>query len=108
MILKEEHSMTALTSVPAGDDFERQLAAADPDMLRLMVKSFAEALMSAEADAACGAEYGQVSPERTNSRNGYRTRGWDTRVGSEPVAFWRCGSSGRCWMASRRGGFVRP
>jgi transposase-like protein len=62
MILKEEHSMTALTSVPAGDDFERQLAAADPDMLRLMVKSFAEALMSAEADAACGPEYRQVSP----------------------------------------------
>ena len=30
--------MTALSSVPAGDEFERQLAAADPDMLRLMVK----------------------------------------------------------------------
>jgi hypothetical protein len=37
----------------------------------------AEVLMSAEADAACGAEYGQVSPERTNSRNGYRMRPWD-------------------------------
>ena len=55
--------MTALTSVPAGDDFERQLATADPDMLRLRVKAFAEALMSAEADAACGAEYGQVSQD---------------------------------------------
>jgi len=39
-------TMTVLSSVPAGDDFERQLAAAEPDMLRAMVKSFAEALMS--------------------------------------------------------------
>jgi putative transposase len=82
-ILKEE---TFLSSVPAGGEFERQLAAADPDMLRLIVKSFAEALMSAEADAACGAEYGQVSPERASSRNGYRTRGRDTRVGSFELA----------------------
>jgi putative transposase len=44
-------------------------------MLRLMVKSFAEALTSAEADAACSAEYGPVSQDRTNSRNGHRTRG---------------------------------
>ena len=70
--------MAVLSSVPAGEKFERQLAAADPDMLRLMVKSFAEALMSAEADAACGAGNGEVSPERTNPRNGYRTCGWDT------------------------------
>ena len=30
--------------------------------------------MSAEADAACGAAY----CERTNTRDGYRRRGWDT------------------------------
>ena len=30
------------------------------------------ALYSAEADAVCGAEWGQVSPERVNQRNGYR------------------------------------
>ena len=42
--------MTVLSSVPAGEEFERQLAAVDPNTLRLMVKSFAEALMSAEAD----------------------------------------------------------
>jgi hypothetical protein len=85
-ILKEEHTITALTSVPAGDEFERQLAAPDQDPLRVMVKSFAVARMSAEADAACGAPYGQSGPERTNSRNGYRTRGWDTRVGSIELA----------------------
>jgi putative transposase len=96
--------MTVLSSVPAGDDFERQLAAAEPDMLRAMVKSFAEALMSAEADAACGAGYGQVSPERTNSRNGYRTRPWDTRVGSiEPaVPKLRSGSYFPEWLLERR------
>ena len=96
--------MTVLSSVPAGDDFERQLAAAEPDMLRAMVKSFAEALMSAEADALCGAEYGQVSPERTNSRNGYRTRPWDTRVGSIELAVpkLRTGSYFPEWLLERR------
>ena len=38
--------------------------------------------MSADVDAACGAAYGSRSPERVNRRNGYRTRSWDTRVGS--------------------------
>ena len=37
-------------------------------------KEFAEALMSAEADALCGAGYGERSPERVNRRNGYRER----------------------------------
>jgi len=30
----------------------------------------------------CGAGYGERSAERVNSRNGYRTRPWDTRVGT--------------------------
>ena len=30
------------------------------------------ALVSAEADAVCGAGYGERSPEWVNSRNGYR------------------------------------
>jgi transposase-like protein len=59
-----------------------QLAAGSPDLLPAMVKTFADALMSAEADALCGAEYGERSDERTNSRNGYRTREWDTRAGT--------------------------
>jgi len=51
-----------------------------------MVKDFAEALMSADADAVCGAGYGERSPERVNRRNGYRERDWDTRVGSIELA----------------------
>jgi hypothetical protein len=41
-----------------------QIGACQPDVLRSMVKTMAEALMSAEADAACGAGYGQRSEER--------------------------------------------
>jgi transposase-like protein len=48
---------------------EENLAAASPEVLRAMVKMFAQSLIGAEADALCGAEYGQVSEERINSRN---------------------------------------
>jgi putative transposase len=60
----------------------KQLEQASPDLLRAMVQEFAEALMGAEADALCGAAYGERSPERVNIRNGYRERDWDTRVGT--------------------------
>lgn len=52
------------------------------DVPRELLKAVAERLMSAEADAACGAGYGERSDERVNRRNGYRHRPWDTRVGS--------------------------
>jgi putative transposase len=64
----------------------KQLEEASPELLRAMVKDFAEALMSADADAVCGAGYGERSPERVNRRNGYRERDWDTRVGSIELA----------------------
>jgi putative transposase len=64
----------------------KQLEEASPDLLRAMVKDFAEALMSVDADAVCGADYGERSPERVNRRNGYRERDWDTRVGSIELA----------------------
>jgi transposase-like protein len=56
-----------------------------------MVQTFAEALMSAEADALCGAGYGERSDERVNSRNGYRHRDWDTRAGTVELAIRNCG-----------------
>jgi transposase-like protein len=64
----------------------KQLEETSPDLLRVMVKDFAEALMSADADAVCGAGWGERSPERVNRRNGYRERDWDTRVGSIELA----------------------
>jgi putative transposase len=56
------------------------------DLLREMVRSFAERLMAAEVDVLCGAGFGEVSSERVNSRNGYRPRQLDTRVGSMELA----------------------
>jgi len=64
----------------------KQLEEAHPDLLRAMVKDFAEALMGADAEALCGAGYGERSPDRVNRRNGYRERDWDTRVGSIELA----------------------
>jgi putative transposase len=64
----------------------KQLEETSPDLLRAMVKDFAEALMSADADGVCGAGYGERSAERVNRRNGYRERDWDTRVGSIELA----------------------
>src|ERR687883_1825573 len=73
-------------SVDAAGFVREHLECASPDVLRAMVKTFAEALMSAEADAICGAPYGQRSEERTNQRNGYPPREWDTRAGTVELA----------------------
>jgi putative transposase len=80
------------------------LQRAEPDLLRSMLSSFVQALMSAEADAICGAPYGERSPERTNSRNGYRTRDFDTRTGTMEVAIpkLREGSYFPDWLLERR------
>jgi len=56
------------------------------DLIREMVQAFAEVLMSAEASSLCGAGYGERSEERVNSRNGYRSRAFDTRAGSMTLA----------------------
>jgi putative transposase len=47
-----------------------------------MVRTLAERLMGAEVEVLCNAGYGEVTPERTISRHGYRSRRLDTRVGS--------------------------
>jgi len=82
----------------------KQLEEASPDLLREMVREFAEALMGAEADALCGAGYGERSPERVNIRNGYRERRWDTRVGTIelPIPKLRQGSYFPDWLLERR------
>jgi transposase-like protein len=69
-----------------------------------MITTFVHALMGAEADAVCGAEYGVRSDERTNTRNGYRHRDWDTRAGTIDVAIpkLRTGSYFPDWLLERR------
>jgi putative transposase len=80
------------------------LERAEPDLLRSMLSSFIQALMSAEADAMCGAPYGARSPERVTSRNGYRVRDFDTRAGTVEVAIpkLREGSYFPDWLLERR------
>ena len=41
-----------------------------------------EGIMDAEVSSRIGAEYGERCPERVTQRNGYRSRAWDTRVGT--------------------------
>src|SRR5690242_17502641 len=96
--------MTAPKSMDPAQFLREQAACADPDVLRAMVKTFAEALMSAEADAICGAPYGQRSDERTNHRNGYRHRDWDTRAGTVELAIpkLRQGSYFPDWLLQHR------
>jgi Transposase, Mutator family len=77
---------TAPDSLPFAALLEENLASAGPDLLRQMANAFADAMMSADVDAACGASYGMPSEERVNSRNGYRHRQWDTRAGSIDLA----------------------
>jgi putative transposase len=96
--------MTALKSVDPAGFLREQVESASPDLLRAMVKTFADALMSAEADAVCGAPYGQRSEERVNSRNGYRPREWDTRAGTVELAVpkLRQGSYFPDWLLQHR------
>src|SRR5579863_9013892 len=77
---------------------------AHPDVLRELLQTFVDALMSAEAQVLCNAEYGEVSAERTNKRNGYRSREWDTRAGTIELAVpkLRSGSYFPDWLLQRR------
>src|SRR5690349_6651114 len=96
--------MTAPRSVDVGRFLREELGSASPDLLRSMVKSFAEARMSVEADAVCGAGYGERSDERVNQRNGYRHRDWDTRAGTVELAIpkLRQGSYFPEWLLQHR------
>jgi transposase-like protein len=82
----------------------RNQLAAEPDLLRLMVEQTVNALLSADADAVCGAEYGERSADRQNRRNGYRERRWDTRAGTIDLHIpkLREGSYFPDWLLERR------
>lgn len=75
-----------------------------PDVLRELMRMFLEALMGAEADSICGAGYQERSEERVNSRNGYRERDFDTRVGTMElrVPKLRSGSYFPEWLLQNR------
>ncbi len=82
----------------------KQLAEECPDIARAMLERAVAELMSAEADAICGAAYGERSPERVNARNGYRSRRWDTRAGTIELEIpkLRSGSYFPDWLIAPR------
>jgi transposase-like protein len=96
--------MTVNPSIDPARLIEEQLAQASPDLLRELLTLFINTLMSAEADAVCGAAYGTASPERTNRRNGYRSRAFDTRAGTLDLAVpkLRTGTYFPEWLLERR------
>jgi transposase-like protein len=96
--------MTAPHIIDPGRLLGQALSDASPDLMRSLLSTVINALLSADADAVCGAEYGVASPERVNSRNGYRHRDLDTRAGTIDVAIPRLrqGSYFPEWLLERR------
>jgi len=96
--------MTVNPSIDPARLLEEQLAQASPDLLRELLGTFINTLLSAEADAVCGAEYGVITPDRVNRRNGYRHRDFDTRAGTLDIAIPKLcqGSYFPEWLLERR------
>ena len=96
--------MTAAASIGPEQFLQEQLAQASPDLMRVMLSTFVNALLSARADSVCGADYGARDPDRPDRRNGYRHRDLDTRVGTLDVAVpkLREGSFFPDWLLQRR------
>jgi transposase-like protein len=96
--------MTAPHIVDPGRLLGEALAEASPDLMRQLLQTMINALLSADADAVVGAEYGRPTPGRTAQRNGYRHRDLDTRVGTIDVAIpkLRKGSYFPEWLLERR------
>jgi putative transposase len=71
--------MTTKTTIALADLVEK---GADSDLLRDMIQYVAQRMMELDTEGLCAAAYAERSPERTNSRNGYRERLWQTRAGA--------------------------
>ena len=72
--------MTTKPSIALADLLEK---GADTDLLREMIHHIVERVMQFDVENLCAAGYGERSPDRQNSRNGYRERLWETRAGSK-------------------------
>src|SRR6188474_278217 len=107
---RQSHSSKGINAMTAVHDIDlpavlaERLTTCHPDVLRELLATFIHTLMGAEADALCGAGYGHRSSERTNQRNGYRHRQFDTRTGSLYLAIpkLRHGSYFPDWLLERR------
>ncbi|TYL51730.1 IS256 family transposase [Nocardioides sp. BGMRC 2183] len=96
--------MTAAHIVDPARLLGEALAEASPDLMRSLLQTMINALLSADADAVVGAEYGRPTPGRLTQRNGYRHRDLDTRVGTIDVAIpkLRKGIYFPEWLLERR------
>jgi len=96
--------MTAPHIVDPAGLLGESLAEASPDLMRSLLQTIINALLSADADAVVGAEYGRRSPGRLAQCNGCRHRDLDTRVGTIDVAVpkLRQGSYFLEWLLQRR------
>jgi len=75
----ENNTMTTKTNIALAELAEK---GADTDLLKQMIRFVAQRMMEMDVESLCAAAYGERSPERLNSRNGYRERLWETRAGS--------------------------
>lgn len=96
--------MTAPHIVDPASLWGEALSEASPDLMRSLLQSIINALLSADADAVVGAEYGRPTPGRTTQRNGYRHRPLGARVGTIDVAIpkLRSGTYFPEWLLERR------
>lgn len=96
--------MTAPHLVDPAGLLGEALSEASPDMMRHLLQTMINTLLSADADAVVGAEWGKQSTARTAQRNGHRHRDLDTRVGTLDVAIpkLRSGTYFPEWLLERR------
>jgi putative transposase len=107
---RQSHSSKGINAMTTAHDIDLPTVLADrlttchPDVLRELLATFIHTLMGAEADALCGAGYGQRSTERTNQRKRLPTLRFDTRTGTLDLAIpkLRQGSYFPDWLLERR------
>ena len=80
---QQEPNHRAIDKITLKDLVEK---GSDTDLLREMIAFVTGRMMAMEVDSLTGAAHGERSADRLNSRNGYRTRNWETRAGAVPVA----------------------
>jgi putative transposase len=95
--------MAAEASIDAVEWLRKQVEIA-PDPVKELLTEMLGMLMDAEADALCGANYGSRSTSRVNSRNGYRERQWNSRLGTMTLSIpkLRQGSYFPSWLLEPR------
>ncbi len=82
--------MTAPHVIDPAGMLGQALSQASPGLMRSLLQHVMNALLSADADTVCGAQWGQQDPQRHTRRNGCRYRPLDTGVGTIDVAIPSC------------------